>query len=139
MFRDFLRWLRVLDEEKKVEEATQVVKEDVVVESPVEAIAEPVAEVAQEEVEQCDFDEVREDAVGEGESKFNEVCEELGIPEAVKAEGEELPVLVPVTDGGKGKGTMVNVSRDTHGKLLLEKAKSNFKSFDAVIRNAFGW
>jgi len=123
MFKDFLRWLRVLDEEKKVEEATQVVKEEVVVENPVEAIAEPVAEVAQEE----------------GESKFEEVCEELGIPEAVKEEGEELPVLVPVTDEGKCKGTMVNVSRDTHGKLLLEKAKSNFKSFDAVIRNAFGW
>ena len=46
---------------------------------------------------------------------------------------------MPVAVGGKCKGTMVNVSRDTHGKLLLEKAKSNFKSFDAVIRNAFGW
>ena len=125
MFKDFLRWLKVDEEEKVVgDEATQVVKEeDSVVESAPVEVVEPVAEVAQEE----------------GESKFEEVCEELGIPEAVKAEGEELPVLVPVTDGGKGKGTMVNVSRDTHGKLLLEKAKSNFKSFDAVIRNAFGW
>ena len=117
MFKDFLRWLRVEDEkvedEKVVEEATQVVKEDVVVDAPVD--------------------------VGEGESKFDEVCEELGIPSAVKEEGEALPVLVPVAVGGKCKGTMVNVSRDTHGKLLLEKAKSNFKSFDAVIRNAFGW
>jgi len=130
MFKDFLRWLKVLDEEKMNEEA-QVVKEEEVVERVPEAEAEVNAEVAQEES--------KEACEEEGESLFNEVCEELGIPEAVKDEGEELPLVVPVTVEGKGKGTMINVSRDTHNRLKLEKGKSNWKSFDVVIRKAFGW
>ena len=68
--------------------------------------------------------------------KVEEVCEELGVPEAKKEEGEALPEVV---ETGKSDFTMVNVSRDTHSRLKLVKAKTNAKSFDDAIRKSFGW
>ena len=142
MFKDFLRWLKVLDEEKMNEEAQAVKKEENerVPEVEAEVVAEVNAEVKDDSASvEADVLDKACDEEDAGESKFNEVCEELGVPEAVKEEGEALPVVVPVSDDGKGKGTMVNVSRDTHNRLKLAKAGTNLKSFDALIRQAFGW
>lgn len=62
------------------------------------------------------------------------------IPEAVKQDGEELPAEVyPVSEDKERKGTMINISRDTHNKLRVEKVSLECKSFDEVIRKKFGW
>lgn len=89
-------------------------------------------EVAQKE------DDVREEQAVEN---TNEACEELGIGEAEKPAGETTPEVYAVSSEGERlpKGTMVNVSRDTHSRLLVEKAKRGCKSFDELIRQAFNW
>ena len=108
-----------MDEEKEEVVGAGFGEESALTEKEAEANAGP------------ESDSSETDAVGEA-------CESLGIPDAVKDEGEELPIAKPFTDEGKQGGTLVNVSRDTHNRLKVEKAKSNLKSFDALIRQAFG-